>query len=109
MPAAWLPGLTEQARQRLAELCTESRLDPKNVRSFSTPRRLVGVAEVVARQADSEEQVWGPALKVAKDEGGWTKAALGFAKKCGVPVETLQVAGKTAGAEPSLLFVRRVS
>jgi glycyl-tRNA synthetase beta chain len=109
MPAAWLPGLTEQARQRFSELCTESRLDPRNVRSFSTPRRLVVVAEVVARQADSEEQVWGPALKVAKDQGGaWTKAAEGFAKKCGVPVETLQSASKAAGADPSLLFVRRV-
>jgi glycyl-tRNA synthetase beta chain len=67
------------------------------------------VAEVVARQADSEEQVWGPALKVARDQGGaWTKAAEGFAKKCGVPVESLTSAAKAPGAEPNLLFVRRV-
>ena len=53
-----------------------------------TPRRLVTRAEVLARQADREEPVWGPSLKAAKDAAGkWTGAAQGFARKNGVAVD----------------------
>ncbi|PYQ42253.1 MAG: glycine--tRNA ligase subunit beta [Acidobacteria bacterium] len=112
MPASWLPGLTEQMRQRFTELAQASLLVPEPVQSFSTPRRLVVTGQVAARQADCEEKVWGPAAKLAKDAAGnWSKAAEGFAKKSGVPVDQLQQAAKDAAApnDPYLFFIRKTT
>jgi len=103
MPASWLPGLTEQMRQRFSELAQASLLVPERVQSFSTPRRLVVTGQIVARQADREETVWGPSLKVARDAtGAWTGAANGFAKKSGVSVGQLQQGAKDAAAPNDL-------
>ncbi len=110
IPASWLPGLTAQAGELLAKLAGESALEPAGVESHSTPRRLVLRAELLGRQADREEQVFGPAVKVAKDAGGqWTKAAEGFAKKCGVALDELQQAPRDPKKpeELNLLFVKR--
>jgi len=112
MPARWLPGLTEQMRQRFTELAQASLLVPERVQSFSTPRRLVVTGQVAARQADREEKVWGPAAKIAKDAAGnWTKAAEGFAKKSGVAVDQLQQAPRDPAlpAELNLLHVKRTA
>src|SRR5687767_10692497 len=93
MPASWLPGLTEQLRQRFQELAQREHLGPEGIASYSTPRRLVVTGQIAARQADREDKVWGPSLKVARDaSGSWTKAAEGFAKKSGVAVDQLQQA-----------------
>lgn len=61
------------------------------VRAYATPRRLaVRVEAVAGRQPDREELRRGPALKAAFDaEGRPTRAAEGFARSCGVPVEAL--------------------
>jgi glycyl-tRNA synthetase beta chain len=84
MPASWLAGVGEQARVVFERLAGEHHLDPSWVQSFFTPRRLVVAAQVVARQPDREERVWGPSLKVAKGpDGAWSNAASGFAKKVG--------------------------
>ncbi len=112
MPASWLPGLTEQMRQRFTELAQASLLVPERVQSFSTPRRLVVTGQVAARQADREDKVWGPAAKIAKDAAGnWTKAAEGFAKKNGVAVDQLQQAPRDPAlpAELNLLHVKRTA
>src|SRR5260221_650371 len=91
MPAPWLPGLADQLRLRFTEAASREFLEPKSVQVFQTPRRLVLGAELLVRQADREEPVWGPSLKAAKDAAGkWTGAAQGFAKKNGVAVEGLQ-------------------
>ena len=90
MPAGWLPGLTEQMRERFSELVRREHLEPEGARSFSTPRRLVVTANIPARQADRDERVRGPALRIAKDaHGNWTKAAEGFAKRNNVAVTEL--------------------
>jgi glycyl-tRNA synthetase beta chain len=99
-------------RQRFTELAQASVLVPERVQSYSTPRRLVVTGQVVARQADREDKVWGPSLKVARDaSGAWTQAALGFAKKSGVPVEQLQQGPKdpASPAELSLFHLRRTA
>ena len=60
------------------------------VRAFSTPRRLCVVVSGVAGARPVEDRyVHGPNLSVAKKDGAWTGAALGFAKKNGVGVEDL--------------------
>ena len=64
-----------------------------NVKSFATPRRLAIVIEGLAELTNpAQENLSGPNKKVAfDDDGNPTKAALGFAKKCGVPVEELDI------------------
>jgi glycyl-tRNA synthetase beta chain len=110
MPASWLPGLTEQLRQRFQELAEREHLGPREIAAYSTPRRLVVTAPVLARQNDREDKVWGPSLKVARDPAGaWTSAALGFAKKSGVAVDQLLQAPKDPAApgEINLLHLKR--
>ena len=112
MPAPWLAGLAEQLRTRFVEAASREFLEAKDASVAWTPRRLVLSADLPGRQADREEPVWGPALKVAKDAtGAWTPAAQGFAKKSGALVtELLQRAKDEAKpGELNLLFVRKVA
>jgi glycyl-tRNA synthetase beta chain len=110
LPAAWLAGLGEQLGARFEDAATRERLDPREVHVYWTPRRLVLAAEVVARQADREETVWGPSVKVARNDAGWTPAALGFARKGGVAPEELQQGAKETGsADQHLFFVKRTA
>ena len=112
MPAPWLPGLAEQLQARLGEGVEREFLEAGKMAVAWTPRRLVLRADLPPRQADREEPVWGPALKVAKDAAGaWTQAAQGFARKNGVAVTDLQQAPKDPAkpGELNLLFVKRVA
>ncbi|HET8645742.1 MAG TPA: glycine--tRNA ligase subunit beta, partial [Vicinamibacteria bacterium] len=108
LPAPWLEGLGEQLRQRFVEAAGRERLGGEGARVWWTPRRLALAAEVVARQEDRAETVWGPSLKVARNQSGWTQAALGFARKAGLEVDQLQQGPKEpASSEANLFFVRR--
>ncbi len=112
MPAPWLPGLAEQLQSRFLEAAGREHLDAKAPSVAWTPRRLVLRADLLARQPDREEPVWGPALKVAKDaDGKWTGAAQGFARKNAVAVESLREGAKDPAkpAERYLLHVRQVA
>ena len=111
MPAPWLPGLTEQLRQRFDELASAESLAPAGTAAVATPRRLVLHAGIAARQADREERMWGPSVKVARDaSGAWTGAAQGFAKKSGVRPDDLQQGTKDpAGGEAYLFHVKKTS
>jgi glycyl-tRNA synthetase beta chain len=112
MPAPWLAGLAEQMRARFLESAARESLGAKGAAVDYTPRRLVLRADVLPRQPDREEPVWGPSLKVARDAAGkWTAAALGFAKKNAVAVEELAEGFKDAAkpGERSLLYVRKVT
>ena len=112
MPASWLSGLTEQLGSKFAEAAARERLVPEQVRAFGAPRRLVLVATVVARQASREEQVFGPAVRAARDASGkWTPAALGFARKNNVDPDALGQAPKDPAKpdELSLVFLRKTA
>ncbi len=92
LPAAWMPSLTRQLSERLTARLNELRIAPMApVESFSTPRRLtVRVAKIAERQEDLEETVSGPPVSAAFGADGQpTPAALGFARKQGVPFEEL--------------------
>jgi glycyl-tRNA synthetase beta chain len=59
--------------------------------SFSTPRRIAFFYPgVLSAQEDREEQVFGPAVKVAYKDGKPTPAAEAFAKKVNLPLEKLE-------------------
>jgi glycyl-tRNA synthetase beta chain len=112
MPAPWLEGLGEQARTLCERLAGEHHLEPAGVQSFFTPRRLVVAAQVVARQGDREERVWGPSLKVARGaDGAWSNAANGFARKVGTTPDALDVSAKDPGVPDDLYlsFVKRTA
>ncbi|MBA3731227.1 MAG: glycine--tRNA ligase subunit beta, partial [Gammaproteobacteria bacterium] len=79
----------------------------RGIYAYATPRRLaVHIKNVSTRQPDQDTVMRGPALKAAFDAGGRpTKAALGFARSCGVEVESLQKQQTDRGAW--LTFHRR--
>ncbi|PYQ13957.1 MAG: glycine--tRNA ligase subunit beta [Acidobacteria bacterium] len=105
IPAPWLPGLREQLAHRFREAAEREHLRPAGVCSLGTPRRLVLRADLLTRQPDREEKVWGPSLKAARDPaGGWTSAAVGFARKSGGPADRLLQAPKDP-ASPSELYL----
>jgi glycyl-tRNA synthetase beta chain len=92
LPAAWLPALTRQLGARVQARLDEYRIAPgAPVESFSTPRRLTArVARIAERQEDLEETISGPPVSAAfGPDGQPTQAALGFARKQGVPFDQL--------------------
>ena len=92
LPASWLPPLTRQVAACVGTHLQAARLAHSTTpESFGTPRRLaVRVAQVATRQSDLEETLTGPPVRAAfSTEGQPTPAALGFARKHGVPVDRL--------------------
>src|SRR5512135_3647639 len=93
LPAAWLPGLTQQLAERLDARLRGMRMAPDApVESYSTPRRLTArVARMPEREEDLDETITGPPVSAAFNAAGQpTPAALGFAKKQGVEFESLE-------------------
>lgn len=86
IPARMLDAAEAELARRVGELLLRERLAPNSaIESFSTPRRLAILARGVAEsQPDAEEQVMGPAVKVAFKDGQPTPAAHAFAKKVGL-------------------------
>jgi glycyl-tRNA synthetase beta chain len=93
LPAGWIPGLTAQLAERVGARLMELRIAAPGVpiETFSTPRRLTArVGKIAERQEDRDETIGGPAVSAAFGaDGAPTQAALGFAKKQGVPFEEL--------------------
>src|SRR6185369_4113200 len=74
-----------------------------NVLTFATPRRLALIVTAIAEKAaDVRKKLSGPPAKQAMQDGKWTKAAEGFARKAGVPLDALRVEGDRVVAEQSL-------
>ena len=93
IPARMIAQAEAELGRRVHDLLARERLlGPKaTLTTFSTPRRLaVLVQDVLAGQADTEEQLTGPSWKVAFKDGAPTAAAEAFAKKAGVPVAALE-------------------
>ena len=83
-----LVQLREQVRSDLQRL----RLPCTAVRSTGTPRRLaVTVEGLPERQEDLQAERKGPPAQQAFRNGQPTEAALGFARRCGVAAEQLQI------------------
>jgi len=76
------------------------------LQTFGTPRRLILIAKAVAEnQGDTVQEITGPPKSAAFDpQGNPTKAALGFAKKQGIPVDQLETLQTPKG---EYLYVKR--
>ncbi len=93
VPARMIAEAEAELGKRVSDLLKRERLlgEGGRVATYSTPRRLAVLAEgVLARQADTEEQLTGPSWKVAFKDGAPTAAAQAFAKKAGVAVADLK-------------------
>jgi len=89
-----LPQLEHQVR---GDLETQ-RLSHGAIHASSTPRRLVVRVDGLAlSQSDLEEERKGPPGAQAFRGGEPTEAAVGFARRCGVAVETLEVRATAKG------------
>ena len=91
MPAHVVTPSRIQLEEKVIKYLDEHHLDYETVQSFATPRRLaVKVTAIPEKQADVEEEVKGPAKKIALDaEGNWSKAAQGFVRGQGVTTEDI--------------------
>ncbi|MCU1284333.1 MAG: glycyl-tRNA synthetase beta chain [Acidobacteriales bacterium] len=92
IPARMVDAAREELARRTQELLVKENLlsGEAQVSSYSTPRRIAVVAfGLNATQADAQEQITGPSLKVAYKDGAPTPAAEAFAKKVGMDVTKL--------------------
>ncbi|MEW5978724.1 MAG: glycine--tRNA ligase subunit beta [Acidobacteriota bacterium] len=91
IPARFAEALLTQLKTRVSSMLEEARLSPSPVHGFVTPRRLViQVAGIADSQGVQRNTVTGPPYQVAFDSAGKpSKAAEGFARKYGIPVEQL--------------------
>jgi glycyl-tRNA synthetase beta chain len=80
LPAGYIPPALEQLERGIAAGLADARLAYGAVRTRATPRRLaLYVESLEERQPDRDEEVMGPAARVAFDaEGKPTRALLGF-------------------------------
>jgi glycyl-tRNA synthetase beta chain len=92
IPSRMVQQANQELQKRVHELLKNNRLEPAGeVTRAETPRRLsVIVSGIPARQPDTQEQITGPATKVAYKDGEPTPAAHAFAKKAGVDVSQLE-------------------
>ncbi len=94
LPASFQKPALTYLRETLLAGLTEARLlnDGAVLNTYATPRRLALTLRGIAEKApDVVKQVQGPPVKTAfGPDGKPTKAAEGFAKKLGVPVEALK-------------------
>ena len=109
LPYKFIPSAILQLKSSFEKLFKENALNYGDIKVYATPRRLAVIVENLAdKQQDIEKEAKGPILSVAKnDDGTYSPAAVGFAKKNNVDVSMLyekdnyiwakiEIKGKTA-------------
>ncbi|EQK45319.1 MULTISPECIES: glycine--tRNA ligase subunit beta [Paraclostridium] len=91
LPARYVNSAMDQLKTNIVKSFNENRITFDEVNIYSTPRRLtVIVNNICEKQSDLEEEVKGPAKRIAVDaEGNYTKPLLGFMKSKGIKEEDL--------------------
>ena len=90
LPYKFIPSAIEQLKSSFEKLLKENGLDYSKINVYATPRRLsVIVEELSDKQNDVEKDVKGPILSIAKPNGEFGPASVGFAKKNGVELSAL--------------------
>ncbi len=107
LPPQDVRAAIEQWSQAVPQLLEQLRLSYEGLRVSATPRRIVAyVTKLAPRQEDRVVEVKGPPAHIAFDaQGRPTKAAEGFARSQGVPVESLQV--RSEGKKSYVVAVKR--
>lgn len=91
MPAHVVTPSIKQFEQKAKAYLKEQRITFDKLKAFSTPRRLaLQISGLADKQPDIDEEVKGPAKKIAQDDAGnWSKAAIGFTKGQGVTTDDI--------------------
>ena len=91
MPSAPLINASKQLPKLVVKMLDEAGLSHGAVRVVSSPRRLAAIVEGVACATEAVHEVKrGPKAQIAFDaDGNPTKAASGFARKCGIDASEL--------------------
>jgi glycyl-tRNA synthetase len=92
LPAAEVTRAAESLRQSLETKLARTRLEHGEIRTYSTPRRIVATIDAVSPQEpDTRNVVRGPKLDIAFDgDGRPSKAALGFARSQQIDIADLE-------------------
>lgn len=93
IPAFDLAGAVKQLSTMVPSLLDDAAIPHGAVKIFSSPRRLIVIAEEIPEATEEKNEVFkGPSAKIAFDtEGNPTKAAQGFARGRGVDPSSLVV------------------
>ena len=92
LPASFVQSAIAQWQKIIPQSLKSEFLTPEAIEVYGTPRRLaVLIKGIPSKQADREEEIKGPPLKVAFKDGQPTKAAEGFARKQGVTLEAIEI------------------
>jgi len=107
IPARMIDAASEDLRLRVSALLARERIPAREITSFETPRRLAVLATgLAAAQAEVAEQITGPPLAKAFQDGHPTPAAQAFAKKAGVEVSQLEKVSTPRGEYLAARIVR---
>jgi len=109
LPPKALKRLSEAFQEELVSRLQKHGLEFDKVERFAAPRRLaLRVSNLDAAQADQTVVRKGPAVKVAfDDQGNPTKAALGFARSCGVDISDIGKEESNKGAWLSFKMTKK--
>jgi glycyl-tRNA synthetase beta chain len=91
MPARFVGNTLFQLKSNLSKLFNENRIAFEDIKAYGTPRRLTLIVNgIEEKQSDLEEEVKGPAKKIAMDaDNNFTKPAQGFMKSKGLNPEDI--------------------
>jgi glycyl-tRNA synthetase beta chain len=92
LPPRALQSLAQNFAGQVEQALSKNKLAPAQVEVFATPRRLAMLLrDLPLQQAEQLIEKRGPALEAAFDEAGNpSRAALGFARSCGVDIDQLE-------------------
>lgn len=93
VPARFVANMVSELEKKLYSACSKAGLftEASKVENMATYRRFaVIISDMLLRQNDQELELDGPPLEIAKKDGEWQPAAIGFAKKCGVELHDLE-------------------
>ncbi len=109
LPASFQQPAVEWMAAQMDKALDDARLHGEgegqraNIATYATPRRLTLVVTAIAERApDLRRKLSGPPAKQALQDGKWTKAAEGFARKAGVSPDALKVEGDRVVVEQNL-------
>jgi len=109
MPAGVSLRLGEALQGAIEALFSDTRIKAGALHLGVTPRRLLlHTPDCPVMQADRQETVWGPPDRVAFKDDAPTKAAKGFAKKVGLPLDAFTLKDRGDGKGRYMRAVRRV-
>jgi glycyl-tRNA synthetase beta chain len=90
IPVGEQKRFTKDVPSILEKLLVSERIEHTPVKSYTTPRRLTLFCDDMSiEQKSIKEELSGPPVAIAFKDGEPTKAALGFAKKCGKTIDEL--------------------